>query len=140
MPDPATSRAATNGKPAKVKAHVAELERTGPLRSLQYSSDARDPWKVLNQGLVAIVRVAQSNDAYYAFEAGKFLVDYAMAEIAKREAQKIEADGRAARVIVNAPTPEREQIISELRGLYAKALGQPQPSQAPLVVESEPER
>src|SRR5215813_10711754 len=97
---------------------------------LQYCEGANDPYRLLHQGLCAVVRVAQCDDPRYALQAGEFLVEYASNALRLREERK------ALRQAVPAPAATggtREQVIAELRGLYAKALGT-----APLVVEAQP--
>lgn len=86
----------------------------------------RDGHKLLMQGLAAIVRVAQSADHKHALAAGEWLAAYGERLIAEKAAAKAQP--------VKAYAANRDQIIAELRGLYAKALGE-----APLVVEVEAE-
>lgn len=87
----------------------------------------RDGYKLIMQGLATIVRIAQSDELKYALDAGEWLVAYG--ENLLREKQQAKLQGKPA-----FHTTSRDQIIAELRGLYAKALGE-----APLVVEAEAE-
>lgn len=87
----------------------------------------RNPYRLLMQGLASIVRVAQCEDPDLALKAGQWLVGYGERLIAVNKATK-------ATAVTAMPQPTRSEIISELRGLYAKALG---PS--PLIVDAKPE-
>ena len=95
---------------------------------MHYLAGARDPVKLLGQGLIAIVRVAQSDDPRWVLEAGKFLVEYASHELRLKEERTMRALEPPPAVL-----EDRQSVLRELRGLYAKALGTD-----PLVVEAEP--
>lgn len=135
MPAQSAPRAKAT-KPPKVTVTLSADKVT-----LQYNHEARDPWKVLNQALYSLVRIAQCDDAYVAMQASEFLVNYAVNEIDRRERHKASQPDRPSRILEQpgssqrAPLVNREAVLSELRGLYAKALG---PSQ--LIVEAEPEK
>ena len=109
---------------------------------MHYIEGGRDPVRILHQGLCAVVRVAQSDDARWVFEAGKFLVEYATHEIERKEALKAAELARhpmkrlepAGAVLTGVGADSRAALLDELKGLYAKALGP-----APLIVEAEPE-
>lgn len=89
----------------------------------------RDGYALVMQGLATIVRIAQqAEDNKHALAAGQWLVTYG-------EGLWREKHGKAAAARIEAARPsEREAILSELRGLYAKALGS-----SPLVVDAKPE-
>jgi hypothetical protein len=130
-PDPSTAVSRTKVKAPATLTVTLSAER--PV--LQSITDTRDPWKVLQQGLCAAVRVAQCNDPRWALEAGRFLVEYAVNELRLRHEQAREAKERARNQPQALPAPvDRDQVISELRGLYAKALGQ-----SSLILEAETE-
>lgn len=79
----------------------------------------RDGYGLVQQGLATIVRIAQQEeDNKHALAAGQWLVTYG--EGLWRE--KL-AKSEAARVAALPPPSDRETILHELRGLYAKALG-----------------
>lgn len=105
-------------KPGKL-----ENAPAGPANpSLQYCS--RDGYRLVLQGLAAIVRVAQSAELRYALEAGQWLVVYGE-ELMQQQRQESKPKTLAGKV------PTRAEILADLRGLYAQALGS-----APLVVEA----
>ena len=132
----------TRAKAGAPAAFQVTLTTDGKAPELAYSEQARDPWKVLNHALCAVIRVSQSSDAHYALEASKFLVEYAVNAIDRRQDQRAqEAEKRLAtwkrdggRPVALAEPVDRQAILDELKGLYAKALGP-----APLIVEAEPE-
>src|SRR5262245_25334078 len=85
----------------------------------------RDGYQLVMQGLATVVRVAQSEELKYALPAGQWLVTYG---------EELMREKKAAQRPQQLQAPStREQVINELRGLYAKALGS-----APLVVEAQP--
>lgn len=91
---------------------------------------ARDGYALLRQGLHTIVRIAQQEtDNKHALLAGQWLVQYGE-ELYREKAAK--AATESMRVL--APPSDRETILNELKGLYAKALGS-----SNLIVEAEPE-
>ena len=128
----ATSTAHARAKP-KTKPATITVTLSADVPVLQTTTEVSNPWKLLNQALVTLVRAAQSTDAHYAFEAAKFLVEYATNEIDRREAKKAELYGKPRPAL--APAPDRQAILDELKGLYAKAL----PSHAQLIVDPAPQ-
>jgi len=90
-------------------------------KPLQYVDGVREPVRLLHQGLSAVVRVAQSDDAAMVLKAGIWLVEYATVQLGIREQQKAAAEAR--RRILPAGPDSRDVILSELKGLYEKALG-----------------
>lgn len=85
----------------------------------------KDGYALLQQGLATMVRVAQSEDLKHAMAAADWLVRYG---------EQILAEKRVKPVPEKALYQSREGVIAELRGLYAKALGE-----APLIVEASAE-
>ena len=113
---------------AKRKKNIArDLERVfGTPVVLESCAPVRDPRKLLEHGLVTMVRVSQSPDLEYAMQAGRWLVDYATRILERQgQQQKPKAD-------------ERVQIIAELKGLYAKALN-PNPLVSDATIDLIPE-
>jgi len=98
--------------------------------TLQFCDGAKDPYRLLHQGLCAVVRVAQCDDPRWALLAGQWLVEYASEQLRLREERKAAQQQRSLPAVAGN---ERERLLGELRGLYAKALGQ-----SPLVVQAEP--
>lgn len=93
---------------------------------------SRDGPNLVMQGLATVVRIAQQDkNQRLALAAGQWLVQYGESVIARqREQKQIELKRIAALPQAN----EREKIVEELKGLYAKALGS-----SSLVVEAEAE-
>lgn len=98
---------------------------------IQLQRCERDPHRLLGQGLATIVRIAQGESSKIALEAGQWLVQYGEGLMRERMAAKLAA-GQAQPGL--GPPSDRQAILDELKGLYAKALG---PST--LIVEAEPE-
>lgn len=86
----------------------------------------RDGYKLIMQGLATMVRIAQSEDLKYALPAGQWLVEYGEGVVREKRVTKVEVQAREMTT--------RDSVIAELRGLYAKALGE-----SPLIVDVEPE-
>lgn len=85
----------------------------------------RDGYRLVMQGLRTVVRIAQQEeDNKHALAAGQWLVQYGESVIARKQIDKPQP--------VRRLVSERDAIIHELRGLYAKALGE-----APLIVEAQ---
>lgn len=86
----------------------------------------RDGYRLVQQGLATMVRIAQSDDLGRAQSAAEWLVNYGESVIREKRVTKVEVQARQLN--------ERESILHELRGLYAKALG-PTPAIVETVAE-----
>jgi len=96
---------------------------------LQYCD--RDGFRLTQQGLNTIVRIAQSSkDPKSALAAGQWLVIYGERLMAEQAARRAAGKFGPAKGL----DMSRKAIIAELRGLYAKALGESAPA---LEVEAE---
>jgi hypothetical protein len=83
----------------------------------------RDGDYLVQQGLRTMVKVARGSNLKIAMEAAEWLVSYGEQILAEK--RRLVPEERAKRL-----SQTREGLIQELRGLYAKALGEP------LVVEA----
>ncbi|HXA24400.1 MAG TPA: hypothetical protein VNW90_19105 [Acetobacteraceae bacterium] len=87
----------------------------------------RDGYGLVAHGLASLVRIAQSPDhrqAKEAMQAAMYLVEFGERLLAEKAARQPEP--------VKAFQQTRSDLLNDLKGLYAKALGP-----APLVVEAE---
>lgn len=81
----------------------------------------RNGYRLVQHGLANVVRVARSEDLKAALAACQWLVAYGEGLI---EASKAKARLETARIEAAKGHPgDRAQLISELKGLYAQALG-----------------
>lgn len=94
----------------------------------------RDGPSLVMQGLATVVRIAQQDkNQRLALSAGQWLVQYGESIIARQREQKA-IELKRIEALPTASGGEREAILNDLRGLYAKALGS-----SPLVVEAQPD-
>jgi hypothetical protein len=84
----------------------------------------RDGYGLVSQGLATLVRVAQGPDAKLAMAAALALIDFGEKLLAQKASRQPEP--------VKVFQQSRSELLQELKGLYAKALGP-----GTLVVEAE---